>query len=432
MNVYDSSRLVALLETEGWKETDDLQSASMYILNTCSIREKASEKVFSFLGRLQKEKERAKKRLKTPIFIGVVGCVAKDQSDNIFKRAPYVDFVLDSQSYHKIFDFLKGPTEKFIKTNLPSLEKFDVLPKIKKTPASAQITIQEGCDHNCTYCVVPFTRGREISRPFTDIINEINHVVSLGAKEIVLLGQNVNGYQFKADNKIYRIYDIIKNIAKNPKVSRVRYVSAHPLEMTDDLISLYDGSIKCMLPHLHLPLQAGSNRTLKRMNRGYTKEDYFKIVEKLKIVSPDIKFSTDLIVGFPGESEEEFLETLEMVKQINFITSFSFIYSARDHTPALKLADDIDYSTKLDRLNRLQSALTKIQTNFNLGQKNTKITVFIEDDAIDKNFMLGRSIYMQTVLISKTDSLVDTIIIGKIYIVEITRSTPNNLYGKII
>ena len=357
MNVYDGQRISNMLGRQGFSEALRVEDADIIILNTCSVREKATEKVFSELGRIRCAK-------KPDAIFGITGCVAREEGANAFKRISGLNFVLGPQSYHKIKDVISNPDAKHLQVDLSGLEKFDALPEMTSSGLAAYIPIQEGCSHACTYCIVPYTRGPEISRPFDDIVKEAEVAVKNGALEICFLGQNVNGYKFPMHNVQFTICNLIREIAKHPNIKRIRYTSSYPTEMTDDLIALH-GSEPKLLPFLNLPLQSGSPDVLKRMNRPYDIEQYLDIIDRLRVAKPDIQISSDFIVGFPGESENEFTKTLDIARRVGFINSYSFKYSKRPHTAAAKMPDQIPESVKKERLFKLESILNDNQRRFN-------------------------------------------------------------------
>ena len=309
MNVYDGWRIAAMLEHRGMHRTETVSDADIIILNTCAVRAKATDKVFSALGRIRRAK-------KPSALFGIVGCVARESGADAFRRIPDLNFVLGPQSYHKLPEILDNPDAKLLNIDLSGLEKFDELPQMKKSPTVAYIPIQEGCNHCCTYCIVPYTRGREISRNFQDCVRDTIHAANTGAIEICFLGQNVNGYRYTDDNgKTFRLSDLIREAAKIESVKRIRFTSSYPTEMTDDLIEAFATEPK-LLPFLNMPIQSGSQNVLSRMNRPYSLELYTDIIRKLKIARPDIQISSDFIVGFPGETDSDFEQTMAIAKQI--------------------------------------------------------------------------------------------------------------------
>ena len=371
MNEYDSNRIYDSVKKIGFKKTNDQENADCFILNTCHIRDKAKEKVYHEIGRVKKIYRKKSK----PIMV-VAGCVAQAENNEMLKREPYIDAVVGPQSYHKINDLLEKfvPKNKKEETEFDTVSKFEYFDKIenRNNKVSAFLSIQEGCDKFCNFCVVPFTRGPEYSRPFNKIILEAENLIKNGAKEITLLGQNVNAYLYVENNKKYRISNLINELEKFSELKRIRYTTSHPLDMTDDLIDCYRTSSKLM-PLVHLPIQSGSNKILKLMNRKHTVEEYIDVYEKLKKINSEIEFSSDFIIAYPGETEDDFNSTVELVKKIKFINSYSFVFSPRPGTPAsTKKLNSREENKK--RLIKLQNILGKIQlkNNENYLQKIVK------------------------------------------------------------
>ena len=363
MNEYDSQKTVEILQNKKDMEvTTNVEEADIILLNTCSIREKAEDKVYSELGRLNKLK------IKNPnIKIGVGGCVATQEGSNITKRAPYVDLIYGPQTLHKVSDLLDEDDKlKAIDITFPIEEKFDSLPEPTATSPSSFVAIMEGCSKYCSFCVVPYTRGDEVSRKAQQIFDEIARLVEQGTSEIVFVGQNVNSYKQVHDGRTLRLSDLIDIASNINGVDRIRFTTSHPLDMTDDLIEIF-GSVPQLANQLHLPVQSGSDRVLKAMKRNYTADLYRDIIERVKKIRPTIKVTSDFIVGFPGETHSEFLETMQLIEDIQFDSSFSFIYSPRPGTPASILQDDVSKGEKKERLNILQARLNEIQRGF--GQK---------------------------------------------------------------
>ena len=358
MNVYDSNRLIDSIKKIGYEKTDKYEEANCYILNTCHIRDKAKEKVYHEIGRVKKI-FRSKKK---PIVI-IAGCVAQAENKEMLNREPYIDIVMGPQSYHKINDTILNyirNKKRQEETEFDTTEKFDYLSKIKNKDSnvSSFLTIQEGCDKFCSFCVVPYTRGPEYSRPFQQIIKEAKELINNGVKEIILIGQNVNAYRYEEDKKIFRLSNLILELEKLPEIKRIRYTTSHPRDMTDDLIDCYKTSKKLM-PLLHLPVQSGSDDILKKMNRKHSIEDYFLIYKKLKKINENIEFSSDFIIGYPGETERDFEDTLKLINKLNFINSYSFVFSPRPGTVAenLKL---INKETSNKRLNIIQNIFWQV------------------------------------------------------------------------
>ncbi len=424
MNVYDSNRIFDSVKKIGYEKTENYEDANCYILNTCHIRDKAKEKVYHEIGRVKKI-FRSKKK---PIVI-IAGCVAQAENKEMLAREPYIDIVIGPQSYHKINDTILNHVKfkkKKEETEFDTIEKFNYLNKLKNKDSnvSSFLTIQEGCDKFCTFCVVPYTRGPEYSRSFNEIINEAKQLINNGTKEIILIGQNVNAYSFKKSNKIYRLSDIILELDKFSEIERIRYTTSHPRDMTDDLINCYKTSKKLM-PLIHLPIQSGSNKILKLMNRKHNIETYLSIYEKLKNINNNIKFSSDFIIGYPGETEKDFSETLNLVKRLNFINSFSFIFSPRPGTTASKLKT-IEKSITDNRLKIIQNELFKIQIDRNKTLEKKVVEVLVENQMKDKIKLFGRTEYMTPVIFDGNFQYV-----GKIVKVEITSSNKNTLFGRI-
>ena len=420
MNVYDGQRIAVMLEKHGLSQTENLEEADLIILNTCAVREKATNKVYSALGRIRRAK-------KTSALFGIVGCVARESGGDAFKRIPELNFVLGPQSYHKLPEIINNPDTKLLNIDLTGIEKFDELPQITKSPTLAYIPIQEGCNHCCTYCIVPYTRGREISRPFADVVKDTINAAKSGAIEICFLGQNVNGYKYTDENgKLYRLSDLIKEAAKLPEIQRIRFTSSYPTEMSDDLIEMF-GTEPKLLPFLNMPIQSGSPRTLKRMNRPDDIEVYRNIVKKLKSVCPDIQISSDFIVGFPDESDEDFEETLNIAKEIKYINSYSFKYSPRPHTAAALMPNQISEQIKSVRLQRLDAQLNENQREFNMSCIGKEMVCLCEGDDKTKRHLVFRTPYMQQCIVEKPDGD-----IAPLQKIKITDANKASLRGEII
>ena len=397
MNVYDGQRIAAMLEKHGFIQTDNVADADIIILNTCAVRAKATDKVYSALGRIRRAK-------KENALLGIVGCVARESGANAFKRIPELNFVLGPQSYHKLPEILKNPDTKLLNIDLGGLEKFDELPQMTKSPLVAYIPIQEGCNHCCTYCIVPYTRGRELSRPFNDVIADTIHAAKTGAIEICFLGQNVNGYKYTDENdKLYKLSDLIRETAKMPEIQRIRFTSSYPTEMSDDLIEMF-GTEPKLLPFLNMPIQSGSPRILKKMNRPDDIDAYKTIVSKLKSVRDDIQISSDFIVGFPDESDEDFEQTLQIAREIKYINSYSFKYSPRPHTAAALMDNQISEQIKSVRLQKLDLQLNENQREFNMSCIGKEMICLYE--GIDKTGrkLVFRTPYMQQCIVDKPDT----------------------------
>ena len=423
MNEYDSNRIYDSVKKLGFLKSEDQEKVDCYVLNTCHIRDKAKEKVYHEIGRVKKlYKEKAK-----PIMI-VAGCVAQAENEEMFKREPYIDIIIGPQSYHKINDILKKfvNNQKQEETDFDTVTKFNYFDKIenKNSNVSAFLTIQEGCDKFCHFCVVPYTRGPEYSRPFNQIINEAEKLIENGAKEIVLLGQNVNAYSYIKSSKEYRISNLINKLESYSEIKRIRYTTSHPRDMTDDLIDCYSTSKKLM-PFVHLPIQSGSNKILKLMNRKHTVETYIDIYERLKKINPLIEFSSDFIISYPGELEDDFNDTLDLVKKIRFINSFSFIFSPRPGTKAANL-NFIDKEISKERLLKIQEHLSKHQLRMNESLINKSIDVLVENKIDGQSKLFGRNMYMNSVIF---DGEIKNI--GKELKVKIDEVNKNSLFGKI-
>ena len=421
MNEYDSNRIFDSVKKIGFEKTDNYEDANCYLLNTCHIRDKAKEKVYHEIGRVKKI-FRSKQK---PLVI-IAGCVAQAENQEMLKREPYIDLVIGPQSYHKINDTILSHIQKkknMEETEFDAISKFKYLSKIKNEAekVSSFLTIQEGCDKFCHFCVVPYTRGPEYSRPFRQIIDEAKYLSEKGTKEIVLLGQNVNAYN---DGK-NRLSNLIIEIEKIQDIKRIRYTTSHPKDMTEDLIDVYKNSQKLM-PLVHLPVQSGSDKILKLMNRKHTIKDYLYIFEKLKNINSKIEFSSDFIIGYPGEKDEDFENTLNLIKKINFINSYSFIFSARPGTVAFDL-ELTDKKISSQRLETIQIKLYENQMNRNKLFKNQTIKVLVENLTDDKTQTFGRSEYMTPVVFNGNKEH-----IGKIVPVKINKFNRTTLFGEVV
>ena len=421
MNEYDSNRIFDSVKKIGFKKTKNYEDANCYLLNTCHIRDKAKEKVYHEIGRVKKIF-----RLKQKPLVIIAGCVAQAENEEMLRREPYIDIVIGPQSYHKINDTILNyikKKEKIDVTEFDVVSKFEYLTKIKNESGkvSSFLTIQEGCDKFCHFCVVPYTRGPEYSRPFNQILEEAKFLVDRGTKEIILLGQNVNAYNHEG----YRLSNLILEIEKIYGIERVRYTTSHPKDMTKDLIDVYKESKKIM-PLIHLPLQSGSNKILNLMNRKHSISEYLEIFDMLKEINSNIKFSSDFIIGYPGEDDKDFEDTYNLIKKLKFINSYSFIFSPRPGTIAadLKL---IDKKILMQRLEKIQNQIFKNQTEMNKSLENKTINVLVENLTDDKTQTFGRSEYMTSVIFNgKKDD------IGKIVPVKITKSNRSTLFGEAI
>ncbi|MBV1695773.1 MAG: tRNA (N6-isopentenyl adenosine(37)-C2)-methylthiotransferase MiaB [Hyphomicrobiales bacterium] len=429
MNVYDSERIAEALGAHGYAETTSAADADLVVLNTCHIREKAAEKVYSELGQLREMKDEwaAEGRTKT---IAVAGCVAQAEGGEIVRRAPAVDVVVGPQSYHRLPDLLARVARgerQVVETEFPDDDKFAHLPK--RSPArtgAAFLTVQEGCDKFCTFCVVPYTRGAEISRPVVDVLAEAQRLVEGGAREIVLLGQNVNGYHGKGlDGADWSLARLMAALAEVDGLERIRYTTSHPRDMGADLIEAHATNPKLM-PFLHLPFQSGADRILAAMNRKHTAAEYVALIGRIRAARPDIALSTDIIVGFPGETEDEFEATLDMVERVRFAHAYSFKYSARPGTPAASLEAQIPEPVKAERLQRLQERLSRQSNCFNASFVGKTLPVLFDRSGRRNGQLVGRSPYLQSV---HADA--DTSLLGRIVNVEISAAGPNSLAGVI-
>ena len=430
MNVYDAARMADVLAPEGFSETNVIEDADLVILNTCHIRERASEKIFSELGKVRLVKDaRAKAGLTTKI--AVAGCVAQAEGAEILRRQKSVDIVVGPQSYHRLPDLLHRAENgaKIVDTEFPAEDKFDHLPapsrgKIQARGLSAFVTVQEGCDKFCTFCVVPFTRGAEVSRPITKILDEAEALADAGVREITLLGQNVNAFHgLGPDGKIWPLARLIRRLAEINGIARLRYMTSHPNDMDDDLICAH-GDCAALMPFLHLPVQSGSDTVLDAMNRKHTHADYRAVIDKVRRARPDIALSSDFIVGFPGESEADFEATLDLVRDINFASAYSFKYSSRPGTSGAAFGGQIDEAVKQERLLRLQELLDAQRQSFNRAAIGTRMDVLIEKRGRNAGQIAGKSRWLQPVQIDAPDEL-----IGRVISVEITAVSTNSLFG---
>ena len=422
MNEYDSNRIYDSVKKIGFEKTDKYEDANCYLLNTCHIRDKAKEKVYHEIGRVKKIFREKKK----PIVI-VAGCVAQAENQEMLKREPYIDIVIGPQSYHKINEAILNHSKnkkKEEETEFDTISKFNYLSKIKNkdSKVSSFLTIQEGCDKFCHFCVVPYTRGPEYSRPFNQIINEAKELIQSGAKEIILLGQNVNAYSYNEEGKEYRLSDLLIKLDSFNKLERIRYTTSHPRDMTDDLIDVYKSSSKLM-PLVHLPVQSGSNKILKLMNRKHTIEEYLMIYEKLKKINPNIEFSSDFIIGYPEENDDDFKNTMKLIEKVKFTNSYSFIFSPRPGTAAAGL-DIVDKNKSKERLEIIQKKLFNNQIEKNRSLEGKTVNVLVENRMKDRIKLFGRTEYMTSVIF---DGNLGSI--GKIVQVKITSSNQNSLFG---
>lgn len=436
MNVYDTERMVDVMTPEGYVETDTPDGADLVVLNTCHIREKAAEKVYSDIGRIRKIKD-AKKKVGEEMVLAVGGCVAQAEGPEIMKRAPIVDMVFGPQTYHNLPKMVNqslqlksdGEKSRIVDTDLAVDEKFDQLSKkdVKKK-ATAFLTIQEGCDKFCTFCVVPYTRGAEYSRPIDDVMKDAHKLADAGVVEVTLLGQNVNAFHgVSASGDEWGLPQLIRAMAKIDGFERIRYTTSHPHDMTDELLAVHAEVKECM-PYLHLPVQAGSDKILKAMNRTHDSASYLKIIEDLREKCPDIALSGDFIVGFPGETDDDFEATMELVREVKYSQAYSFKYSARPGTPAAAMDNQVDEAVSSARLTRLQALLKEQQTEFNNSMIGKTLSVLIEAPGKTNKTVFGRSPYMQAVQVSLGEASYDDLQ-GKIVDVLIKEGGPFNIQG---
>jgi tRNA-2-methylthio-N6-dimethylallyladenosine synthase len=424
MNVYDGERMAELLDSQGITPAPDGEEADLVVLNTCHIREKAAEKVYSDIGRLVKAGNKAGKQ---PM-IAVAGCVAQAEGEEIMARAPAVSLVVGPQAYHRLPGMIERAAkgERHADTDMPEDAKFAALPSRRKVGASAFLTIQEGCDKFCTYCVVPYTRGAEISRLFNDLLREAEKLVEAGAREITLLGQNVNAWSGADDaGRAIGFDGLVKAIAKMPELQRIRYTTSHPNDVTDGMIAMH-GEVDKLMPYLHLPVQSGSDRVLKAMNRSHTTASYLALLDRFRQVRPDIALSGDFIVGFPGESEADFAQTLALVDHVRYSQAFSFKYSPRPGTPAASMGGQIAREVMEDRLARLQAALNRDQHAFNQASVGRTCAVLVDRKGKLPGQWLGKTEWLQSVWFSADSH------IGDLRQVELIEAGPNSLEGHVV
>ena len=423
MNEYDSNRIYDTVKNIGYIRNEDQNDVDCYILNTCHIRDKAKEKVYHEIGRVKKSFKGKKK----PIVV-VAGCVAQAENEEMLKREPYIDIVIGPQAYHKINDLIlnQHKNKKIDETDFDTVTKFKYFDDIKNenSKISAFLTIQEGCDKFCHFCVVPYTRGPEYSRPFEQIIKEAEELIKNGVREITLLGQNVNAYSYSENGKENRISDLIKKLDQYSELKRVRYTTSHPRDMTDDLIDCYS-SCKKLMPFVHLPIQSGSDKILHLMNRKHKVDDYLKVYEKLININNEIKFSSDFIIGYPGETENDFNDTLKLLDKVNFINSFSFIFSPRPGTTASNY-ELIDNEICKERLITIQKKLFNNQIQINKSMEKQSVEVLVENKLKNQNKYFGRNKYLSSVIFDGSED-----IIGKLVEVKIENSNQNSLFGKL-
>lgn len=429
MNVYDSSRMADLLDPVGYAPTDNADDADMVILNTCHIRERAAEKVYSDLGRLRVIKER-KNKTGSDMIIAVAGCVAQAEGREILSRAPYVDMVFGPGAYHKLPEMVARASREtgvMLNTDFPEDDKFDHLPQTQAVENySAFLTVQEGCDKFCTYCVVPYTRGAEYSRPAEKVLAEARALITAGAKEITLLGQNVNAYHGAKDKTEWTLGRLIRALAELDGLDRIRYLTSYPAEVDDDLIDAHR-DVEKLMPFLHLPVQSGSDAVLKAMNRKHSADDYRRLVDRLRTVRPDLALSSDFIVGFPGETDGDFEATLGLIAEVGFIQAYSFMFSARPGTPAAEMPNPVPEAIKAQRLARLQDELTIQTTAFHQGAVGSRMAVLFTGPGRHSGQLLGRSPWMVPVHATAPKTM-----LGTTQEVEIEGAGPNSLAGCLV
>ena len=420
MNVYDGERMAELMAAQGMTASDDAGAADLVVLNTCHIREKATEKVYSDIGRLRKD---ARANGREAPMIAVAGCVAQAEGEEIVRRAK-VDVVVGPQAYHNlpklVADAAAGTAA--LDTDMPAASKFGALPARRRVGPTAFLTVQEGCDKFCTYCVVPYTRGAEISRPFAAIVDEANALVDAGAREITLLGQNVNAWR---DDDGRGLHDLIRALDRVPGLSRIRYTTSHPNDMAQGLIDAHR-DVESLMPFLHLPVQAGNDRILSRMNRSHTRDGYLRLIDRIRAARPDIALSGDFIVGFPGETEAEFADTLSLVDAVGHAQAFSFKYSPRPGTPAADMDGQVPAAVMDDRLQRLQAALNRDQAAFNAASVGRRCDVLIERRGKLPGQWLGKSPWLQSV------HVVGDHAVGDLVTVDLVHAGPNSLSGEVV
>ncbi|WP_157263515.1 tRNA (N6-isopentenyl adenosine(37)-C2)-methylthiotransferase MiaB [Azohydromonas aeria] len=426
MNEYDSDKMADVLQAvEGYEPTDDVEQADLILFNTCSVREKAQEKVFSDLGRVKHLKQKG-------VLIGVGGCVASQEGAAIIERAPYVDMVFGPQTLHRLPQMIQARQQQRrpqVDISFPEIEKFDHLPPARVEGASAFVSIMEGCSKYCSYCVVPYTRGEEVSRPFEDVLTEVAGLADQGVKEVTLLGQNVNAYRGKMgdSNEIADFALLIEYVAEIPGIERIRYTTSHPNEFTQRLIDVY-AKVPQLVSHLHLPVQHGADRVLMAMKRGYTALEYKSTIRKLRAVRPDISLSSDFIVGFPGETQEDFERTLKLIEDVGFDASFSFVFSPRPGTPAAALHDDTPQDVKLKRLQQLQALIEQNVRRISDSRVGTVQRILVEGPSRkDPAELMGRTECNRIVNFKGQPRLV-----GQMAEVRITQALPHSLRGEIV
>ncbi|NOZ41755.1 MAG: tRNA (N6-isopentenyl adenosine(37)-C2)-methylthiotransferase MiaB [Alphaproteobacteria bacterium] len=441
MNVYDSERMVDVMAHEGYEVTETPDDADLVVLNTCHIREKAAEKVYSDIGRLRLLTEKRVGKGGKPSLLAVGGCVAQAEGAEIQRRAPMVDMVFGPQSYHRLPEMTRkadkirqqGGRARIVDTDLSVSEKFAVLSeKAVRSRKTAFLTIQEGCDKFCTYCVVPYTRGGEFSRPFEDVMTDADKLNAAGVREVTLLGQNVNAYHGRSDDgREWSLARLIRHLAAETDFKRIRYTTSHPQDMTSELIAVH-GDVAACMPYLHLPVQSGSDRIVKAMNRHHTISSYLKTIDDIRTVRPDIALSGDFIVGFPGESDEDFEQTMALVRRVNYAQAYSFMYSERPGTPAAGWENQVESHVKAARLAELQAELDRGQRAFNDAAVGRVMTVLLERQGREAGQLVGRSPYMQAVHVDVGDPESARQYFGQLVEVKILSAGPRSLKGELI
>jgi len=433
MNVYDSERMNDVLAPQGYSVTEDLADADLVILNTCHIREKAAEKVYSELGRIRKVKEERALAGKD-MMVGVAGCVAQAEGEEISRRAPIVDMVFGPQSYHRLPKLLEEAAsgKKVVETEFDIDAKFEHLSEraarpVQKRPPAAFLTVQEGCDKFCTFCVVPYTRGAEVSRSVAQIVAEAEQMAAGGVREITLLGQNVNGWHGEApDGKTWGLGRLLRRLTEIDGLDRLRYTTSHPRDMDDELINAHR-DLKTLMPYLHLPVQSGSDKILAAMNRKHTRDEYFRLIDRIREASPDIAMSCDFIVGFPGETDQDFEDTMDLIRRVEYGSAFSFKYSQRPGTPGATMADQVPEDVKSARLAELQALIASQQTAFNASRLGMTCDVLFERKGRNPGQLVGKSPWLQPVPVDAPEAL-----IGTIQAVEIVEIGSNSLFGRLV
>jgi tRNA-2-methylthio-N6-dimethylallyladenosine synthase len=426
MNVYDSNRMADLLAPEGYVETTVPDDADLIILNTCHIREKAAEKVYSELGRVRQLKEGAAREGRR-VTVAVAGCVAQAEGEEIIRRAPVVDLVVGPQSYHKLPDLI-ARKDRAVETEFPLEDKFDFLPAPTRAATRARgvtafVTVQEGCDKFCTFCVVPYTRGAEVSRPAEKILDEVRNLAEAGVREVTLIGQNVNAYHGEGFGRTWTLGQLLHRVAEIPGIARLRYTTSHPRDVDDDLIAVHR-DLPQLAPQLHLPVQSGSDRILGAMNRRHTRADYLLTIERLRAARPDLALTSDFIVGFPAETEADFTDTLRIVDEAGYAGAFSFKYSPRPGTPGANMSEQVPHEVKAERLSRLQTAINRSAAAFNASCRGMTFDVLLEKPGRLPGQLTGRSPYLQPVQVMAPSHLIGTMVP-----VTIRDTGTNSLFG---